>query len=382
MDIPNGIKRIEKSCFKDCTSLQDLYIPETVSEIGISAFEACKSLSDILFPKRLLVIKDQAFYNTELTDVKLPNSLIKLGNNVWNGCPLKTIRYPENIKDIGENNFSSMSDLSIFMDSDERPEGFIIPGRYTTMYIPDGSLESYKEWLDDLYIVDTKNPVVRTIDLNNNFNRKSLRYADTLKVQGSFNVYQLESVLEEMRMVKCLDLSAAKYVISQSEIESARKQFLQEEERKKDSKEGSELIGLIASGVSLYADFCMDPLTGMITKFFANEVKKSMDEEVKENKPKVFLEDTVKNKFILKPEILQIKNLQSIYLPVGIDHLVVHDVNGENRISLHFLELPLEFVDIKDSNVQLIIPENYKSYILNSSEWDDQINKIIYKYEE
>ena len=382
LDIPNGIKRIEKSCFKDCTSLQDLYIPETVSEIGISAFEACKSLSDILFPKRLLVIKDQAFYNTELTDVKLPNSLIKLGNNVWNGCPLKTIRYPENIKDIGENNFSSMSDLSIFMDSDERPEGFIIPGRYTTMYIPDGSLESYKEWLDDLYIVDTKNPVVRTIDLNNNFNRKSLRYADTLKVQGSFNVYQLESVLEEMRMVKCLDLSAAKYVISQSEIESARKQFLQEEERKKDSKEGSELIGLIASGVSLYADFCMDPLTGMITKFFANEVKKSMDEEVKENKPKVFLEDTVKNKFILKPEILQIKNLQSIYLPVGIDHLVVHDVNGENRISLHFLELPLEFVDIKDSNVQLIIPENYKSYILNSSEWDDQINKIIYKYEE
>ena len=382
LDIPNGIKRIEKSCFKDCTSLQDLYIPETVSEIGISAFEACKSLSDILFPKRLLVIKDQAFYNTELTDVKLPNSLIKLGNNVWNGCPLKTIRYPENIKDIGENNFSSMSDLSIFMDSDERPEGFIIPGRYTTMYIPDGSLESYKEWLDDLYIVDTKNPVVRTIDLNNNFNRKSLRYADTLKVQGSFNVYQLESVLEEMRMVKCLDLSAAKYVISQSEIESARKQFLQEEERKKDSKEGSELIGLIASGVSLYADFCMDPLTGMITKFFANEVKKSMDEDVKENKPKVFMEDTVKNKFILKPEILQIKNLQSIYLPVGIDHLVVHDVNGENRISLHFLELPLEFVDIKDSNVQLIIPENYKSYILNSSEWDDQINKIIYKYEE
>ena len=382
LDIPNGIKRIEKSCFKDCTSLQDLYIPETVSEIGISAFEACKSLSDILFPKRLLVSKDQAFYNTELTDVKLPNSLIKLGNNVWNGCPLKTIRYPENIKDIGENNFSSMSDLSIFMDSDERPEGFIIPGRYTTMYIPDGSLESYKEWLDDLYIVDTKNPVVRTIDLNNNFNRKSLRYADTLKVQGSFNVYQLESVLEEMRMVKCLDLSAAKYVISQSEIESARKQFLQEEERKKDSKEGSELIGLIASGVSLYADFCMDPLTGMITKFFANEVKKSMDEDVKENKPKVFLEDTVKNKFILKPEILQIKNLQSIYLPVGIDHLVVHDVNGENRISLHFLELPLESVDIKDSNVQLIIPENYKSYILNSSEWDDQINKIIYKYEE
>ena len=382
LDIPNGIKRIEKSCFKDCTSLQDLYIPETVSEIGISAFEACKSLSDILFPKRLLVIKDQAFYNTELTDVKLPNSLIKLGNNVWNGCPLKTIRYPENIKDIGENNFSSMSDLSIFMDSDERPEGFIIPGRYTTMYIPDGSLESYKEWLDDLYIVDTKNPVVRTIDLNNNFNRKSLRYADTLKVQGSFNVYQLESVLEEMRMVKCLDLSAAKYVISQSEIESARKQFLQEEERKKDSKEGSELIGLIASGVSLYADFCMDPLTGMITKFFANEVKKSMDEDVKENKPKVFMEDTVKNKFILKPEILQIKNLQSIYLPVGIDHLVVHDVNGENRISLHFLELPLESVDIKDSNVQLIIPENYKSYILNSSEWDDQINKIIYKYEE
>ena len=382
LDIPNGIKRIEKSCFKDCTSLQDLYIPETVSEIGISAFEACKSLSDILFPKRLLVIKDQAFYNTELTDVKLPNSLIKLGNNVWNGCPLKTIRYPENIKDIGENNFSSMSDLSIFMDSDERPEGFIIPGRYTTMYIPDGSLESYKEWLDDLYIVDTKNPVVRTIDLNNNFNRKSLRYADTLKVQGSFNVYQLESVLEEMRMVKCLDLSAAKYVISQSEIESARKQFLQEEERKKDSKEGSELIGLIASGVSLYADFCMDPLTGMITKFFANEVKKSMDEDVKANKPKVFMEDTVKNKFILKPEILQIKNLQSIYLPVGIDHLVVHDVNGENRISLHFLELPLESVDIKDSNVQLIIPENYKSYILNSSEWDDQINKIIYKYEE
>ena len=382
LDIPNGIKRIEKSCFKDCTSLQDLYIPETVSEIGISDFEACKSLSDILFPKRLLVIKDQAFYNTELTDVKLPNSLIKLGNNVWNGCPLKTIRYPENIKDIGENNFSSMSDLSIFMDSDERPEGFIIPGRYTTMYIPDGSLESYKEWLDDLYIVDTKNPVVRTIDLNNNFNRKSLRYADTLKVQGSFNVYQLESVLEEMRMVKCLDLSAAKYVISQSEIESARKQFLQEEERKKDSKEGSELIGLITSGVSLYADFCMDPLTGMITKFFANEVKKSMDEDVKENKPKVFWEDTVKNKFILKPEILQIKNLQSIYLPVGIDHLVVHDVNGENRISLHFLELPLESVDIKDSNVQLIIPENYKSYILNSSEWDDQINKIIYKYEE
>ena len=361
-----GLEKINDRCFYGCSSLIDVDLPNTVSQIGNSAFEECKSLSNFNFPKELFRIGNRGFANTNLMSIKLPNSLSYIGNHAWDKCPLKRIEYPENILDIGNNEFSSIEDLSIYMSSIRKPLGSI-NGLYTTLFVPNGSFENYQNWSDQAHIVDIENPICKTIDLDKGYDLKTVRYADTLKICGKMDSESFGTLVENIRMVKCLNFSKTKYVTSDLEIGVAHSAFLEEEKKRKSDKDLSEFVGLLATGTSLYAEYFMDPLTGTMTKIIADEVKKSTD--VDKYKEGVFYADTVKNNLVLTDNLFHIRNLASIYLPSDVNNLWV-DWKDRLPLNIYVNNLPYFKLDIRRlSNVKFFIPAKYKQYVKSDPNW-------------
>lgn len=364
----DGLERIKDHCFYGCSSLVDVEIPNTVSLIGNSAFEGCKSLSNFNFSKELNMIGSKCFANTNLSLIKLPISLSYIGNYAWEKCPLERIEYPENILDIGENDFSPIDNLSIYMNSIHKPLGSI-NGLYTNLFVPNGSFENYQKWSDQAYIVDVENPICKTFDLDKGYDFKAVRYADTLKICGEMNSESFGALMRSIRMVKCLDFSEVKYTTSNLEIGVARSSFLEGEKKKKEDKDLSEFLGLLAAGTSLYAEYFMDPITGTLTKIIADEVQKSMDEDVRKYEEIVFCADTVKNNLVLSNNLSHIRNLSSIYLPSYVDNLWVNR-KGVLPLNLYvsdpcFFKLNVIF----GSNVKFFIPAKYEHFVKNNPDW-------------
>lgn len=84
INIINGIKVIEQSCFENAINLKTINLPNTLEEIKAYAFASCSSLKNIKLPSSLISIGDYAFFNYEVLDkIKLPSSLICIGEGVF-----------------------------------------------------------------------------------------------------------------------------------------------------------------------------------------------------------------------------------------------------------------------------------------------------------
>ncbi|NBI88928.1 leucine-rich repeat domain-containing protein, partial [Lachnospiraceae bacterium] len=63
--------------FKNCSSLENITIPNTVTSIGSSAFADCNSLAHITIPNSVTNISDHAFSRTKwLEDRRKENPLV------------------------------------------------------------------------------------------------------------------------------------------------------------------------------------------------------------------------------------------------------------------------------------------------------------------
>ena len=91
--IGDGVTRIGKLAFQNCTSLTSATIPNSVTSIGESAFEGCTSLASVAIPSKVSMTGSYAFYGcTSLTSVNIPASLTSIGDNSFTGCSaLETI---------------------------------------------------------------------------------------------------------------------------------------------------------------------------------------------------------------------------------------------------------------------------------------------------
>ena len=87
--IITGGSTIYSGAFKNCTSLENIEIPDSVTSIGISAFRDCTSLGSIIFGKnsQLTSIEYSAFYNcTSLASITIPDDVTFIGWNAFGGC--------------------------------------------------------------------------------------------------------------------------------------------------------------------------------------------------------------------------------------------------------------------------------------------------------
>lgn len=88
------ITMVEVDCFKECTQLQKVTLPNTITVIEDFSFYGCTELKEVNIPKSVVNIGWEAFYNcSSLETVTIPAACEKIEEFVFEGCQsLKEIK--------------------------------------------------------------------------------------------------------------------------------------------------------------------------------------------------------------------------------------------------------------------------------------------------
>ncbi|HAD55770.1 MAG TPA: hypothetical protein DCG10_11425 [Lachnospiraceae bacterium] len=74
--ICTGLESVGDCAFQNCTSLEEVELPETLVYLGVYSFRGCTALKDVKLPEGIRIICAKAFHNcTALEKVELPVSL-------------------------------------------------------------------------------------------------------------------------------------------------------------------------------------------------------------------------------------------------------------------------------------------------------------------
>ncbi|MBO5922389.1 MAG: leucine-rich repeat domain-containing protein, partial [Bacteroidaceae bacterium] len=111
--LPNGVQRIGKEAFYQCTSLSDFAIPQNAVNIGESAFSGCSSLQSVNIPEGTTSIKSYAFNGcSSLKNITFPSGLTSIGDKAFYDCAFENLKLPPVLKTIGEYAFGSCDNLT------------------------------------------------------------------------------------------------------------------------------------------------------------------------------------------------------------------------------------------------------------------------------
>lgn len=106
--LPDGLEKINKEAFNKCKNLRNINIPQTVTEIGACAFSDTK-ITELKFPDGLIYLAPNAFAHFKyLNKVELGNSLLEIPKNAFCECTsLEIVKLPDNLEKIGEHAFEN-----------------------------------------------------------------------------------------------------------------------------------------------------------------------------------------------------------------------------------------------------------------------------------
>lgn len=117
---------IPTGCFRGCSSLEKVRLPERLSTISAHAFAYCGKLKEIVFPEGVKRIGNNAFSRCEsLGRVKLPDSVTELESYAFSDCfRLDSVRMPGNSSLLGELIFSGCEKLRVIEEPSAQPPAF------------------------------------------------------------------------------------------------------------------------------------------------------------------------------------------------------------------------------------------------------------------
>ncbi len=130
ISLPEGIEEIGSSAFDGCSALTGIAIPASVTTIGETAFQYCSSIASLTFGERseLNSIGRKAFYcggnykprNEELQTVILPEGLEAIGSDAFTYCiSLKWVVIPSTLQSFGGTSvFNHCDSLQLFYKGD------------------------------------------------------------------------------------------------------------------------------------------------------------------------------------------------------------------------------------------------------------------------
>lgn len=106
--LPNTLDKIDEYVFAGCTSLKSIEIPDTVEKIGKSAFLSCDRLKSVKIPRGVEEIDEHAFWGCDnLEKIKIPSSVKKIGKEAFGGCDnLKEVDASKGYRFIGKGIFT------------------------------------------------------------------------------------------------------------------------------------------------------------------------------------------------------------------------------------------------------------------------------------
>lgn len=84
--ISEGVTRIGKAAFSDCTNLSVINIPTGVTRIEDNTFTFCKKLNSIILHTGITEIGSGAFAFSTLTQLTIPSGVKKIGARAFSGC--------------------------------------------------------------------------------------------------------------------------------------------------------------------------------------------------------------------------------------------------------------------------------------------------------
>ena len=113
-----SVTSIPQDCFKGCSGLTSVTIPESVTSIGEGAFYGCSGLTSVTIPESVTSIGGNAFQNCSgLTSVTIPESVTSIGGSAFSACYMNSIILNEGLLDIGSYAFQGNNIVSITIPS-------------------------------------------------------------------------------------------------------------------------------------------------------------------------------------------------------------------------------------------------------------------------
>ncbi len=105
--LPETLTYMGTGAFSGCYDLSDIIIPDGLTSIGANTFSGCISLKSVVLPEELTHIDYNAFLNcSRLTDITIPSSLMELGSKAFGGCTkLEEITLPKDLTNIAPSAF-------------------------------------------------------------------------------------------------------------------------------------------------------------------------------------------------------------------------------------------------------------------------------------
>ena len=112
--IPTGVTEIKKRTFSNCSSLANVTIKGEVTSIGESAF-LNNAFTAIQLPESLKTIGSSAFKNCgKLEKITLPNNTANIGNAAFLNCSaLHLVSVPDSVASVGQNVFFYNDDITV-----------------------------------------------------------------------------------------------------------------------------------------------------------------------------------------------------------------------------------------------------------------------------
>ena len=112
--IPTGVTEIKKRTFSNCSSLANVTIKGEVTSIGESAF-LNNAFTAIQLPETLKTIGSSAFKNCgKLEKITLPNNTANIGNAAFLNCSaLHLVSMPDSVASVGQNVFFYNDDITV-----------------------------------------------------------------------------------------------------------------------------------------------------------------------------------------------------------------------------------------------------------------------------
>ena len=81
--VEDGIVEIGENAFRDCETLEEVYLPKTLRKISACAFSGCRNLKKVYMEYGLEEIGDEAFSGcSSIYDVNVPDTVKRIGEGV------------------------------------------------------------------------------------------------------------------------------------------------------------------------------------------------------------------------------------------------------------------------------------------------------------
>ena len=225
IDIPL-ITTIDGAAFWCCSSLAVVNMP-SVSVIGNQAFVSCSALKAVDLPKVTSISEDAFSDCSSLESVNLP-MVTSIGNKAFYSTSITEVSLPATLQSLGYGNFGSA--VKVVLGSVTPPtlatsSGYGGFSSVAILMIPEASLEAYKsavgwnkyagQMLSQSDVVDydvTTTAQDNTSGLHDIIGEDNLNKVVSLKVKGTINGYDIMVLRNKMTNLHWLDLSEAHIV--------------------------------------------------------------------------------------------------------------------------------------------------------------------------